>query len=122
MAAPGEPRPARLQHHVAGVATVHRHHRDAALAEQALTPWVVGVDHPLHGVVGGEQQALRREVLLHRPVVVEVVVAQIGEGGHVEMDALHAGLGQGMAGDLHGHRVGPAIGELAVPDLGQHAL
>ena len=38
------------------------------------------------------------------------------------MDALHAGLGQGMAGDLHGHRMGAAIGELAIPHLGQQAL
>ena len=73
-------------------------------------------------MVRREQRALRLEVRLHRPVVVEVVVAQIGEDGHVEMDALHPGLDQRMAGHLHGHGVTTAVGELAIAHLGQHAL
>ena len=49
-------------------------------------------------------------------------MAQVREDGHVEVDGLHARLDQRMTGHLHGDRVMPTIGALAVPHLGQDAL
>ena len=46
-----------------------------ARVEQPPAPGVVRVDHGQRGALGREQRRLGREVGLHRPVVVEVVVA-----------------------------------------------
>ena len=64
-------------------------HRDPGLGQQPRPHRVVGVDDAPDGPVRGEQRRLGREVRLHRPVEVEVVVAEVGEDGHVEVDAVH---------------------------------
>ena len=72
-------------------------------------------DQSLGGPLGGEQRGLRLPVRLHRLVEVEVLVAQVGEDGHVEGDPLHPVLGQRVARHLHRHRVGALVREPAVP-------
>ena len=49
--------------------------------------------------------------------MVEVVPAQVGEGGHVEDDGVDPVLGEGVGGHLHGHGV-VTLG----PELRQSAL
>ncbi len=68
---------------------------------QPPAPGVVDADDAAPGVPRGEQQRLRREVLLHRRVVVEVVLGEVGEPGDVDDEAVDPVLGQGVAGDLH---------------------
>ena len=86
--APGELRAARTQHDVGGIGVVHGDGRDAGALQETLAPRVVGVDDAAQRVARGEERRLRLEVLLHRPVVVEVVVAEVGEDRDVEVDAL----------------------------------
>ncbi len=50
-----------------------------------------------------EQDCLRRKVLLHGGMVVEMVAREIREDRHREVDAQYAPLRQGMRGDFH-HR------------------
>ncbi len=50
-----------------------------ARSSRALPPGIVGIHHAAQRVARGEEPRLRLEVLLHRPVVVEVVVAEVGE-------------------------------------------
>ncbi len=49
----------------------------------------------------GEEPGLGVAVGLERAVEVEVVLGQVGEDGHVELDPVHAGERQGVRGDLH---------------------
>ena len=49
-----------------------------------------------------EQFRLGLEIILHSVVVVQVVLGQIGENAHVEIDAGHAFLVQRVGRDLHG--------------------
>ena len=70
----------------------------------------------------GEEPGLCLEVLLHGAVVVEVVVAEVGEDADVEVDALDPRLDERVARDLHGHRVARTIRLLAVPHAGQDPL
>ena len=86
--APGELGMAGAQHNVGGVGVVDGDRRDAGLLQEPRAPWVVGVDHAAQRVARREQHRLRLEVLLHRPVVVEVVVAEVREDRDVEVDAL----------------------------------
>ena len=55
------------------------------------------------GVLGREQHGLGREVGLHRPVVVEVVLAEVREDGDVVAVAVEAVLREGVRGDLERH-------------------
>ncbi len=120
--APRERRVAGAQHDVGGITVVHGDGGDAGAIEQALPPGVVGVHDAAQRMARREEQRLGLEVLLHRPVVVQVVVAQVGEDRHVEMDALDPGLDQRVARHLHGDRMTMAVGLLAVAHTGQHAL
>ena len=51
-------------------------------------------------MLGGKQQGLGSEVVLHVAVVVQVVVLQVREGGDVEDDAVDAVQGQGVRRQL----------------------
>ena len=78
--------------------------------------------HPAQRVARGEEHRLRLEVVRHRPVVVQMIVAKVGEDGHVEVDALHPRLHQRVARHLHGDRVPGTVGFLPVPHAGEHTL
>src|SRR5580658_4143557 len=54
------------------------------------------------GVLLAKETRLRHKVLLHRAVVVEMVVTQVGERGHTEAKPLDAPLIDRMARDLEG--------------------
>ena len=71
--------------------------------QESPAPEVVAVDHRQRGAFGREQRRLGREVRLDRPVVVEMVVGQVGEHRRVEADAVDARLGQRVGRHLHGH-------------------
>ena len=87
------------------------------LAGQALAPGVVDADHRVAGVAEGEQARLGAEVRLHRPVVVEVVLGQVGEDPHGEPCGGHPVLVEPVRRHLHGDRV------VAAPDvLGEQGL
>ena len=60
-----------------------------------------------------EQQALRREVRLEIPVIVEVVPGQVREHGQVEPRCRDPSLRQGMGRDLGNDRLGTAIAHLS---------
>ncbi len=78
------------------------------LVGQSVAPGVVHVDHGHLGPVGIEQPGLGPEVRLHGAVMVEVIAAQVGEGRHVEHDAVHPVLFQPVGRHLHGHRPVPS--------------
>ncbi len=112
---------------------------------------VVTVDHdtdrmPVIGrlEVALEELLLALPVVLHGLVVVEVVVTQVGEHGHIENASRHPGKIQGMGGDLHdrmgdavidhlpenrlqvgrfrrGHRIGEDLAGITVVDRPDHA-
>ena len=82
-----------------------RGHRDLGRLEQAPAPCVVGVHDAPPSPARCEQARLRREVRLHRRVVVEVVLRQVRERHGVEHDPVHPVLLEGVRGDLHGHEV-----------------
>ncbi len=63
-----------------------------------------------------EQQPLGAEVVLHRAVEVEVVLGEVGEEGHLEVDRVAAVQGQRVRGDLH--RAGP-VSRLQHPPEGR---
>jgi hypothetical protein len=48
----------------------------------------------------GEQPELGLEIGLHVAIVVEVIVAQVGESRHIEVDAVDAKLGEGLRRNL----------------------
>ena len=53
---------------------------------EAPSPRVVDAHHALPGVLGREQQGLGREVVLHRRMEVEVVLAEVREAGDLADD------------------------------------
>ncbi len=120
--APGERGLPGLEHDVRGVAVPHRDDRDPRAFEQPSTPRIVSVDDAAQRAPRVEQGRLCLEVVLHRPVVVEVVMAQVGEDRDVEVDALHPRLDQRVARDLHRNRVAHTVGHLPVTDAGQDPL
>ena len=69
--------------------------------EQARAPRVVGEHHGVPAPLRGEQRGLGLEVGVHGPVVVEVVPAQVGEGGDLVLHGVHPVLGDGVGGHLH---------------------
>ena len=71
-----------------------------AAAASCLRALIVRIDDGdarsgIHGAV--EEQALGGEILLHRLVIVEVVAGEVGEDGHVEVDAGSAALVERVA-------------------------
>ena len=68
----------------------HRRDRYGRLLSEAAPPFVVDADDAVAGMLGGEQECLRLEVVLHVAVIVEVVVLQVRERGNVEDDAVDA--------------------------------
>jgi len=52
-------------------------------------------------MVRREKDGLRLQVAFHRPVVVEVVLGEVGEDGEVEHDPVDAMLSQRVRRDLH---------------------
>ena len=82
----------------------------------ALAPLVLAADHSgarnapiLHAL---EQQRLGLEVVLHRRVEIQVILAQVRKRHHVEVHAAHAAQLQSVAGYLH-HQVRGAFGNHA---------
>ena len=110
------------QHNVGGVSVMHGNGGDAGALQEPLSPRIVRVDDAAQRVARREEHCLGLEVLLHRPVVVEVVVAEVGEDRDVEVDALDPCLDQRVARHLHGDRMTMAVGLLAVAHTGQHPL
>ena len=74
----------------------------AELCGQAAAVVVAGVHRGRRRVVGDEEAALRREVLLERPVEVEVVAAQVREGEGGEPDAVEPAETRAVRRRLHG--------------------
>ena len=120
--APRELRAARPQHDVARIGMVDGDGRDAGPLQEHPAPGVVRVDHTAQRVARREEHRLRLEVVLHGAVVVEMVVTEIGEDRHVEVDPLDAGLDEGVARHLHRHRVAVPVGLLAVAHAGEDPL
>jgi hypothetical protein len=84
-----------------------------------LAVGIVEIDHR-HAVLGqklGEEPQLGVEIGLHRAVVVEVILREIGEGRRAGADRLHPPLVQPVGGRLHRHAVDP-VGA----DIGQERL
>ena len=79
---------------------------------EAAAPLAGDVHHRPFGQRAGEEPRLGREVVLDRAVVVEVVAAQIGEGGGPEPASVHPVLGQAVRRDLDRGRVRAAVGRL----------
>ena len=97
-------------------------HRDAGALEESSTPRIVRIDDAAQRVPRGEQHRLCFEVLLHRPVVVEMVMSEVGEDADVEVDALDPRLDEGVARYLHGHGMARTVRLLAVAQPGQDPL
>ena len=76
------------------------------------TVGVVDVDDGRRRAIAGvgrhEQESLRREVVLHARVEVEVVLGEVGEGRDVEVDRGGTTELEGVRGDLH--HAGPVAG------------
>ena len=68
------------------------HHLDARCVGQQAAVWIVDVGHADRSHLRREQAGLGAEVVLHRPVQVEVVGTEVGEhrGGEPRaVDAMH---------------------------------
>ncbi len=122
VAPPGELAVTRAKNHVPGIGAVHAHHRDAGPLQQLAAPGVVCVRHTSQRVIGREELGLGLEVLLHGAVVIEMVVAQIGEDRHVKVDRVDPRLHERVARDFHRDRVTKSVPLLTVADARQHAL
>ena len=70
---------------------------------QPDAPLVVDADHRALGAAGREQRGLRREVVVHVGVEVEVVLRQVGEGADGEAGAGDPAERERVAGHLHRH-------------------
>ena len=55
----------------------HGGHRHRGLLGEAAPPLIVDTHDAAAGMLGGEQESLRLEVVLHVAVIVEVVVLQV---------------------------------------------
>src|SRR5690606_37660161 len=66
--------------------------------QQLRRPRVVGVEDGVPGAL--DEEGLVGEVLLHRPVEVEVLPGEVRPDGDVEVDAAYAVQGQRVAGGL----------------------
>ena len=97
-------------------------HGDAGAVEESPAPRIVRIDDAAQRVPRGEQHRLCFEVLLHRLVVVEMVVTEVGEDADVEVDALDPRLDEGVARYLHGDGMARTVRLLAVAHAGQDPL
>ncbi len=79
--------------------------RDPGGAGKAAAPLVVDRHYGLAGARRREELGLGGEVVIHGAVQVQVVLGQVGETGDVEQHAVHALVGDGVGGNLHGCRV-----------------
>ena len=95
------PQPAahRRRRHGTGLAIVRVHHREPAAGRGT--------------VAAVEQHELGIEVALHRAMVVEMVVAQVGEHGDLARESEGAALHQGVAAHLDRHALDAALHHLA---------
>ena len=59
-----------------------------------------------------EKRGLGLEVLLHRLVIIEMILCEIGENGCVEVDPARAMLHERVARNLHGHGLVSGIDHL----------
>ena len=66
----------------------HRRDRYGRLLCQTATPFIIHAHDAVAGMLGGEQQGLRLEVVLHVAVIVEMVVLQVRKRGNVKDDSV----------------------------------
>jgi hypothetical protein len=102
-AAPGERRAGRRDRHRAGVAGHVPDGRDLRGVAQQPTVRVVEAHDRAVGATRLEEHGLGVEVGLHGAVVVEVVLAEVGEAGDREPRAVDAVLDQRVRRHLDGH-------------------
>ena len=91
--------------------------RDARPLDEGAPPVGVHRDDAAACTIGLEEFEFRGEVVVHRRVVVEVVVAQVREADHVEDDAVDTVTGERLCGDLdrdRAHRFFAHPGEQSV--------
>ncbi len=114
----GERNTARADDHVvghdvgvAGIGRVRPHVEPgrARVLTDADAVGIVEVGRDRTNTIGLEQAALRGEVRLHRTVVVEVLVAQIGEAHGREPGGVDAAEVERARRDLHGDGLHPAV-------------
>ncbi len=79
----------------------HCLHARAAVFKQLRAIGVVLVDDRVTQCRAVEQLALGVAVGLHAAVVIQMVTAEVGEHGTVELDAFDAPLIEGMGGHFH---------------------
>ena len=91
----------RVDRDVDSVAAGVRDHLDRCGIEEQAAVGVVDVDHTHDRATRLEQQRLGPEVLLDRPVEVEVIAAEVREHGGVERRAVDAVHRQRVRRDLH---------------------
>ena len=77
------------------------HDGDRAAPQEPARGGIVSVQEPPDGMVRREEDGLRLQVALHRPVVVEVVLGEVREDSEVEHDPVDAMLSQRVRRDLH---------------------
>lgn len=87
----------------------HRRDRYGCLLRETTTPFVIYAHDAVAGMLGGEQQGLRLEVVLHVAVIVEVVVLQVRKRGNVEDDAVDAVQGKRVRRQFDNTRAAPVL-------------
>ena len=65
---------------------------------------VIDVDGPALDALGDEQRSLRREVVLHSRVEIEMILTEVREGRRFEMQRFNAMEGERVRGDLERDR------------------
>ena len=92
---------------------------DAGLdrAEQSPTERIVGVDHRVLETRHVEQRPLGARIGIHVGVVVEVIAAEVGECGGVDVDRLDATLVECMRRDFHDERVESCVPQCRKPAM-----
>ena len=93
--------------------------------EHLRKPATEGVPHVDHGrpqSCGLEQPRLRVAVRFERPVVVEMVAAQVGEDRGVESHAAHATLVERMRRNFHREHRGAVVARLGQPAMHRYGV
>ncbi len=113
-------RPAREQSAVAPA----RHGADAPRQslQQRATEDIVGVDHGMRDAGQIEQGALRRAVLRHVAVIVEVIAREIGEDRDARLHAVETPLREPVRRGLHRHVPDAEIAEFREQGLQSHGV
>ena len=82
-----------------------------SLVRQPGAKAVINVDDRCRALAplrqGGEQPFLRREIILHRPMIIEMVTGQVREDADIELDAVNALLVERVG--AHFHHAGLAV-------------